>query len=193
MTRGRAFLTAAGLLAALGLWQLGGAVTIHAKAALAQVLLERSWDESLDGKAETRPWPWADTYPVARIAVPKLGIEEIVLAGANGRNLAFGPTHLAGTALPGAAGHSILTGHRDTHFTFLRDLHPGQEVRVQRPDGGWRSYRVLGTAVIDARNLRLADGDGRPSLTLVTCYPFDAVEPGGPLRYLVYAEAQEKT
>lgn len=192
MTRRRQLLLGAGLLAALGLWQLGGAATIHAKAALAQVLLERSWAESLEGRERPRPWPWADTYPVARLAVPKLGIEEIVLAGANGRSLAFGPTHLAGTAAPGEAGHSILTGHRDTHFTFLRDLVPGQEIQVQRPDGGWRSYRVVETAVIDARHARLAEGDGRPSLTLVTCYPFDAVEPGGPLRYLVYAEAETR-
>ncbi len=189
MSRRLTFLFAA-LLAALGLWQLGGAGAIHAKAAVAQVLLERSWARSLDGEAQPRPWPWADSYPVARLRVPELGIEEIVLAGANGRNLAFGPTHLGGTAAPGAAGHSILTGHRDTHFTFLRDLRPGQDIQVQRPDGSWQDYQVIETAVIDSRNARLAEGDGRASLTLVTCYPFDAVEPGGPLRYLVYAEAK---
>jgi sortase A len=192
MRRRRGLLFGAGLLAALGLWQLGGAGYIHAKAAVAQVLLERSWNDSLAGAAQPRPWPWADTYPVARLKVPELGIEEIVLAGANGRNLAFGPTHLAGTAAPGEAGHSILTGHRDTHFTFLRELAPGQEIQVQRPDGGWQGYRVVETAVIDARHARLSAGDGRPSLTLVTCYPFEAVEPGGPLRYLVYAEAETR-
>ncbi|MEX0923762.1 MAG: class GN sortase [Rhodovibrionaceae bacterium] len=189
MTRRRLLVFGAGLLAALGLWQLGGAGAIHAKAALAQVLLERSWTRSLEGAAQPRPWPWADTYPVARLAVPELGIDEIVLAGANGRSLTFGPAHLAGTAAPGEAGHAILTGHRDTHFTFLRDLRPGQEIRVQRPDGGWRGYRVVETAVIDARHARLAQRDDGTSLTLVTCYPFDAVEPGGPLRYLIYAEA----
>ena len=192
MTRRRGLFLAAGLLAALGLWQLAGAGYIHAKAALAQVLLQRSWSASLAGEAQPRPWPWADTHPVARLKVPELGIEEIVLAGANGRNLAFGPTHLAGTAAPGEAGNSILTGHRDTHFTFLRELTPGQEIQVQRPDGGWRGYRVVETAVIDARHARLAAGDGRPSLTLVTCYPFEAIEPGGPLRYLVYAEAETR-
>lgn len=189
MTARRLLLFGAGLLAALGLWQLAGAGYIHAKAAVAQVLLERSWTQSLAGETGSRPWPWADTHPVARLAVPELGIEEIVLAGANGRSLAFGPAHLAGTAAPGEAGHAILTGHRDTHFAFLRELAPGQEIRVQRPDGGWRGYRVVETAVIDARHARLSAGDGRPSLTLVTCYPFGAVEPGGPLRYLVYAVA----
>lgn len=193
MTRRCGFLAAAGLLAAVGLWQLGGAGYIHAKAALAQALLDRSWGESLAGGSEPRPWPWADTHPVARLTVPDLGIDEIVLAGANGRSLAFGPAHLAGTAAPGTAGHSILTGHRDTHFTFLRDLRPGQEIQVQRPDGGWQSYRVVETAVIDAGSARLGGGAGGSSLTLVTCYPFDAVEPGGPLRYLVHAAAQGKT
>lgn len=187
--RRRQIVLLAGLLAAAGLWQLGGAGLIHAKAALAQILLERSWAQSLDGERQPRPWPWADTHPVARLTVPELGIAEIVLAGANGRTLAFGPAHLAGTAAPGAAGHSVLTGHRDTHFTFLRDLRPGQEIQVQRPDGGWQGYRVVETAVIDARHARLAQGDGSASLTLVTCYPFEAAAPGGPLRYLVHAEA----
>jgi sortase A len=111
-----------------------------------------------------------------------------VLAGASGRTLAFGPGHLDGTAAPGRAGHTVLSGHRDTHFRFLEDLAPGSELRVQRPDGGWQSYRVVETRVIDTRRARLAPGDGRPALTLVTCYPFDAVVPGGPLRYLVFAE-----
>ena len=43
--------------------------------------------------------------------------------------------------------------------------------------------------MIDARHARLAPDDGRPLLSLVTCYPFDAVAPGGPLRYVVTAAA----
>lgn len=182
-------LAAAVLLAGLGFWQLGGAALIHAKAWLAQVLLERAWQASLaDGGRAMRPWPWADTYPVARLKVPALGIDQIVLAGASGRSLAFAPGHLDGTARPGSAGHSVISGHRDTHFRFLRDLAPGEAIELQRPDGLWRRYQVRESQVIDARQARLSAGDGRAALTLVTCYPFDAVVPGGPLRYLVFAE-----
>ena len=138
-----------------------------------------------------RPWPWADTYPVARLRAPGLGIDQIVLAGASGRSTAFGPGHLDGTAAPGAAGHSVLVGHRDTHFRFLERLAPGDALTLQDRGGSWRRYRVQRNDVIDSRRARLHMGDGRAALTLVTCYPFDAVNPGGPLRYLVFAVAEE--
>ena len=176
------------VLVATGLWQLGSAGWIHAKAALAQVLLARAWAETLDGASMARPWPWADTHPVGRLRVPGLEVDQIVLAGANGRTLAFGPALLDGTAAPAGRGHTVLSGHRDTHFRFLKDLRPGAELRLQGTDGGWQSYRVAGAEVIDVRDARLAPGDGRPALTLVTCWPFDTPAPGGPLRYLVFAE-----
>ena len=127
---------------------------------------------------------------MARLEAPRLGIDRIVLAGTSGRTLAFGPGHMDGTAPPGAAGHAILSGHRDTHFGFLKDLTPGDALRVQRPDGAWQDYRVIGTQVIDARQARLAPDDGRPILSLVTCFPFDAIDPGGPLRYVVTAAGE---
>lgn len=177
------------LMLGIGAWQVGWAGWIQAKAIVAQVLLSRAWAGTLEGAASIKPWPWADTYPVARLQVPALGIEHIVLDGASGRTLAFGPAHLGGTARPGAAGHTVVTGHRDTHFRFLEDLRAGTELRLQRPDGRWQSYRVTGSKVIDAHDAVLGSGDGRTALTLVTCYPFDTVTPGGPLRYLVFAEA----
>jgi sortase A len=180
-------------MAGLGLWQLGGGLYIHAKAALAQALLSEAWAETLVGHERARPWPWADTWPVARLQVPSLGIDQIVLAGSNGRTLAFGPGHMRGTAAPGGPGHAILGGHRDTHFAFLAELRLDSELRLQRPDGTWRHYRVTGTSVIDSREAAIGHDNGRSVLTLVTCYPFDAVEAGGPLRYLVQAEAYTET
>jgi sortase A len=179
------------LLCAAGLALFAHAGWIHAKALLAQMLLERAWSARLDGApaAAAKPWSWADTAPVARLSVPRLGVEQIVLAGASGRTLAFGPAHLAGTAAPGARGHSIVTGHRDTHFAFLRDLVAGDTVWLQAPDGAWRDYRVVGTAVVDARSARFDPAPDRHALTLITCWPFDAVTPGGPMRYAVYGEA----
>ncbi len=183
----------------LGLWQLGGAGWIHAKAWLAQRLLERSWAATLDdgggggtsGTAATpqRPWPWADTHPVAQLQVPAYNVDQIVLSGASGRTMAFGPGHLEGTAAPGTQGHSVIGGHRDTHFRFLEALETGDAIRLRRPDGGWADYRVSGTQIVDSRRARLLPDDGRTRLTLVTCYPFDAVTAGGPLRYLVFAVA----
>lgn len=173
------------LLAAAGLWLVASAGWIHAKAALAQVLLARAWADTLDGAPAAKPWPWADTHPVGRLRVPDHRVDQIVLAGSSGRTLAFGPALLGATA---GRGHTVLSGHRDTHFRFLKDLRPGAELRLQGPDGDWQSYRVAGAEVIDVRTARLDPDDGRPALTLVTCWPFDAAVPGGPLRYLVFAE-----
>lgn len=176
------------ILLAGATWQCGHAAYIHAKAALAQQLLERSWRLSLQGASAPRPWPWADTWPVARLRVARLEVDEIVLAGSSGRTLAFGPAHLDGSALPGNEGLSVIAGHRDTHFEFLRKLVPGDELWIDRPDGTRVRYRVSNLAVIDARTDRVALDAPVNVLELVTCFPFDAVVAGGPLRYRVLAQ-----
>ena len=187
LTLNRALLGLAALSLAIGLWQLGGAAAIHAKGWLAQRLLDRAWSETLAGSAAVKPWPWADTWPVARLRVPAAGVDLTVLAGASGRTLAFGPAVVEGTE---GLGHRILSGHRDTHFAFLHDLQDGARLELQDSSGTWRAYRVSGRQVIDTRRPVLARAAGAAELlTLVTCWPFAAVEPGGPLRYAVTAEA----
>jgi sortase A len=187
LTSTRLLLGLAALSLALGLWQLGGAAAIHGKAWLAQRLLDRAWTETLAGADAVKPWPWADTWPVARLRVPELGVDLYVLAGASGRTLAFGPAVVGGTE---GLGHRILSGHRDTHFAFLRELADGSRFSLQDRDGAWRDYRVRGRQVIDVRHPVTAQAAvDRELVTLVTCWPFDAIDPGGPLRYAVTAEA----
>ncbi len=176
------------LLLALGVWQVGEAAHIHAKAWLAQQLMERAWARTLAGERAVTPWPWADTWPVARLEAPKLGGRLIVLSGGSGRTLAFGPGHVDGSPLPGEPGTSIIGGHRDTHFRFLERLRPGDVIRVQDRKGVTHGFRVTAAEVVDSRRTRLDPTGERPRLILVTCYPFDALVPGGPLRYLVFAE-----
>jgi sortase A len=181
----------AALLGALALWQIGAGLWIPAKAWLAQRLIARAWAESMATGAPAAPWPWADTTPVARLSVPRLGIDQIVLAHATGRTLAFGPGHLDGTPAPGTPGLAIVSGHRDTSFRFLGDLEIGDAVRIQRADGVWLDYRVGGSTILDERQAGLPQIiNGPPRLALTTCYPFDAIEPGGPLRFVVWADAR---
>jgi sortase A len=186
--RGRTFL-ALGLAVAAGV-SVGDAAWIWGKARLAQVLLAVAWQQARAGEGAARPWPWADTWPVARLDAPG-GESLLVLAGASGRTLAFGPGHVTGTALPGTAGNAVLVGHRDTHFALLRRLAPGERLVVERPDGVRLAYRVVETTIVDERDLTPLAAAVRPTLTLVTCWPFDALVPGGPLRYVVRAEAPE--
>jgi len=177
------------LLATAGIASFGHGVYIYAKAQLAQVLLHRAWDRQRDTGAAVKPWPWADTHPIARLIVPTRDADILVLAGASGRTLAFGPGHLDGSAPPGDPGNAVITAHRDTHFRFLKDIAPGEALLVERSDGGTRHFRVRVSYVADYRELRLPRDTAVPTLTLVTCYPFDAINPGGPLRYVVVAEA----
>jgi len=179
--------TLVGSLVLFGAWQLGQAGWIHAKASLAYHLIEKAWDRVKSGNSHARPWPWADTWPVARLVAPKHGIDQFVLAGANGRTIAFGPGHMGGTALPGARGTSVVVGHRDTHFRFLGRVGLGERFYVTDRDGRRHTYRVADTKIVDSRTTKLQLGDA-PGLVLMTCYPFDSVVPGGPLRYLVFAE-----
>jgi sortase A len=181
---------AAALLAG-GLWQFGQGAYVHAKARLAQALMQRAWARTLDGERQVKPWTWADTWPVARLLVPELEIDLLVLAGANGRAIAFGPGHVFGTPRPGEAGNSVIGGHRDTHLAFLRELEPGAEIVIERPDGARRRYRVDWTRVLDKREVWVLENQGPTRLTLITCYPFDALRAGGPLRYVVTAGAMD--
>lgn len=174
------------LMVIVGLALVVTAAWIPAKAAAAQVLLERAWERATAGEERPRPWPWADTWPVARLTLPE-GDSLVVLSGASGRTLAFGPGHLAGSAEPGAVGNVVLAGHRDTHFRALADLEAGDPVLLEDPAGGRHRYRVTGAAVVHHTDTRpVAPGGDR--LTLVTCWPFAALHPGGDLRYVVTAE-----
>lgn len=184
MNRWRAALAALGL--ALAAWQGGGAAWLTGKAALSQLLLERAWADGRNPGEASAPWPGADFAPVARLAVPALGVERIVLSDTSARTLAFGPGRLAQSARAGRTGATVIAGHRDTHFRFLRGLEPGMAVVVS---DGWeeKRYRVAATEILDTRHQRLAL-DGPERLVLVTCWPFDALSAGGPLRYVVIAE-----
>jgi len=85
-------------------------------------------------------------------------------------------------------GNSVIEGHRDTHFRALQQLRVGDRVRVQGLDMRWVSFAVVDVRVVDSRRSRILLDADVPRLTLVTCYPFDAIVPGGPLRWVVTAD-----
>jgi sortase A len=156
---------------------------IPLKAEVAQWLLHDAWKRALAGELHVRPWPWADTRPTAVLRIPRLAIEQYVLEGNSGRNLAFGPVLLAA---PKPGHDRVISGHRDTHFWFLQQLLPGDRMTLQTP-AGTEEYEVRNIEVIDSRLKQLVLEPGVRRLSLVTCYPFDALEAGGPLRYIVTA------
>src|SRR5438094_6993356 len=180
---------AVALLVAGGVSFASGAY-LYGKAHVGQWLLHRAWARTQASGRPARPWPWADTQPIARLMVPRQRVDLLVLAGASGRTLAWGPGHLDGSAAIGVAGNAVLSAHRDTHFRFLARVTIGDRLIVERADARRLAYRVREIAIVDARDLAMPRDTERPTLTLVTCYPFDALVPGGPLRFVVTAEAE---
>ncbi len=173
------------LVGASLLWQ-GGYIKL--KASLADWLINATWTDRTAGQVPPKPWFWADTRVVARLAVPGLGIHRFVMYDASGESLAFGPGSMISSQVPGGESYSLIAGHRDTHFKFLSGLELGDILEIDNYFGQHAQYRVSSTGVLNIEQDNLyIDPDG-PDLTLVTCWPFDTLIPGGPLRYLVNAE-----
>jgi sortase A len=175
----------AAAIAALALWFALDAGYIHAKAAVAQGLLVYAWEAMRSDGQPHRPWPWADSHPVARLRAPRLDVDQIVLAGDSGRTIAFGPGWAEASAAPGSSGTTVISAHRDTHFDWLRTLQPGDLLVLESPRGE-RRFRIVRGDVADSRREHLALDADVDQLLLVTCWPFDGVS-SGPLRYVVIA------
>jgi sortase A len=174
------------LLALAGLILFGQGAYIHAKALLAQVLLERAFEQTIATGRETKPWAWADTWPVARIEVKRRHASAIVLAGSSGQALAFGPGHLELTPQAGERGVAIYSAHRDTHFRFLKQVVIGDEIEITRSDGRKFRYRADATSIVRFDASGIDPLTDQYELVLSTCWPFDALT-AGPERYLLHA------
>ena len=125
---------------------------------------------------------------MARLQAPDQGIDVYVLEGTSGHALAFGPGLEQASARPGEDGVSVIAGHRDTHFGFLRYLEAGEALELELPNGEQLAYRVATMDVVDSASQQMELDLGLPGeLQLVTCYPFDAITTGGSLRYVVRA------
>ncbi|RXJ73838.1 class GN sortase [Veronia nyctiphanis] len=176
----------AGLLLAAVIFSTQAA-WIKGKAWFAQYLIEDVWITQQHTGERVAPWPWADTYPAARLLLP--GQNPLyVLAGVSGRNLAFGPTLQLFTAQPGEHGNIVVYGHNDTHFASLEKLKPGQIIRLENASGETVFYRVSLSEVISEHDTEWVTENSDDVLTLVTCYPFSSATFNGPERYVVVAD-----
>jgi len=145
---------------------------------------------ALAGEHDVKPWPWADTWPVARLVVPSLGIDQIVLEGTHRRTLAFGPGQLESGSSAKDVRIMILTGHRDIHFQFLEILHAGETLLLQARTGRWHRFTVRDGQIVDSRTASIrTDADGR-HLILITCYQFRTLKPSQPFHYVVTADRE---
>ncbi|WP_160173474.1 class GN sortase [Thalassotalea sp. ND16A] len=158
---------------------------IHLKAYLAQYLLARAWQHS-SATHQQKPWPWLDTYPVAKLHFPSLGDEHIVLAGDSGQALAFGPGLNQLSVKPGEPGSIVIAGHRDTHFNTLQYLNPSEQIVLENAAGIQHHYQIDRIGVLDVNEDEILQ-TSHERLVLITCYPFDGDTAATPLRYVVQA------
>lgn len=168
------------------------AAYLHAKAELASLLIHRAWEARVTRGESRPPWPWADTHPVARLQIPRLGYDEIVLEGASARTLAFGPARLLSSADFGQAGNVVLAGHRTSWFKPLEAIDLGDAIQLQWLDSRshqvrQRTYIVNKIDIVVPQDVTLLAPTASDSLTLVTCYPFNS-SPRSPERFVIRAK-----
>ncbi|MGH1485609.1 MAG: class GN sortase [Cellvibrionaceae bacterium] len=175
------------ILAIIITWQWGQAIMIYSKAHLAKWMIAHAWEQTLTTGNNIKPWPWADTWPVAKILFPNQQ-SYYVLAGGAGNSLAFGPGHLSSTPLPGSKGVSVIGGHRDTHFSLLKDIPKKETIKIQTKQGQWKQYQINKHWIADSNKEPLLIDHTTNGIYLITCYPFNALNPRGPQRFIVSAE-----
>jgi sortase A len=134
---------------------------------------------------------------LAAIVSPPLGVLEIsgiqlrvpVLEGTDELTLDRAVGHIPGTAPLGETGNIGIAGHRDGFFRGLKDVHVGETIDVYTQRGRSR-YAVDEIETVSPDDVSVLAPRAKPSLTLVTCYPFYFVG-SAPLRYIVHAMATD--
>ncbi|GGB72848.1 class GN sortase [Shewanella inventionis] len=182
------------ILLGLGLIVQGG--YMQAKAHFAQFLIERAFEQTLVDNQPHKPWSWADTHPVAKMRLLQthaqgtqaLGPDLYVLAGASGRNLAFGPSLMLGGAGVGEQGNTIIAGHRDSHFMRLQYVNVGDMIELYSATGKLQVYQITTTQVVHETATEVLNQTENSQLTLITCYPFDQLSGNAQYRYIVQAK-----
>lgn len=174
------------VLFSLGIWYLSTAGYMLAKAELSQYLIKDAWQQTLKDNKNHKPWSWADTYPVFELSIPRLNKTSYILEGASGRNMAFSAARMQIGGMPGQLKSTIISGHRDSHFGYLKELKVGDKI-IANTTTKLTTYQVVSKRIIDSTKEKIQIKKHN-ELILTTCYPFDALQAGGNLRFVIYAE-----
>ena len=173
------------LLLAGGGYSSFQAIKIEVKAKLAQVLLDYTWNKSLKENKPYKPWPSFDGSAILKLEIPRYNISQIVLEGTSGQALAFGPAFHKESFLPSANKITAISSHRDSHGEYIKNLEIGDILKLQDLDKNWHTYKIEEFLIVNVKETNKINKTNR--LLLITCYPFDAILSGTPLRYIVSA------
>jgi sortase A len=188
---GRTLITIGVLVLAFVAYQLWGTGLQEARA---QSQLEAEFEASLAAPTTTappvtsttvdRPEPEPTTTTeapppplegdaVARLRIPRIGVDKVVVEGVSLDDLKRGPGHYPGTPMPGEQGNAAIAGHRTTYgapFYDLSELDPGDEIIATTRRGQFR-YVVESVTVVRPDQVEVLDQTDDARLTLTTCHP----------------------
>jgi sortase A len=187
---GRTFITAGVLILLFVAYQLWGT---GIRTAQAQNRLEKDFQEQLDDVATPTTETTVTTAPVgpttttipppippapegeatARIQIPAIGVDKIVVEGVALPDLKKGPGHYPNTPLPGQQGNAAIAGHRTTYgapFNRIDELKPGDEITVTTVQGEF-TYEVAETLIVSPTQVEVLEDKGDNRLTLSACHP----------------------
>jgi sortase A len=108
-----------------------------------------------------------------------------VLEGSDDDTLRRGSGHIEDTPLPGESGNVGIAGHRDTVFRPLKRVKAGDDLDLRTADRVFH-YKVSRTLIVNPTDVYVLDPTEKPTLTLVTCYPFEFIG-HAPRRFIVQA------
>jgi sortase A len=123
---------------------------------------------------------------LGRLEIPSLDLKVMVHDGTDPWSLNRAVGRIEGTSKPGEPGNLGIAGHRDGFFRSLRHLTPGESITLTTLEGRYE-YKVDDIEIVAPDEIEVLEDGSRPSLTLVTCYPFYYVG-SAPQRYIVKAE-----
>lgn len=122
---------------------------------------------------------------LALLRIPKIDLEVPILEGTDDLSLNRAVGHIAGTPKPGENGNVGIAGHRDGFFRGLKDVSTGDTIEIVTEDNV-NQYVIDEITVVDPTNVSVLAPRAKPSITLVTCYPFYFIG-SAPQRYIVRA------
>jgi len=145
---------------------------LPAKALLSEHLISYSWHQTIDLQQKIKPWPWADTYPIAELSFLRLNKSIVVLNGGDPTTLAFSAGAIAPFNQANSTQPFVVAGHRDSHFSFLDEVFMNDIISLADKHGQSQLYQVEAIDIVDASTGELPVLADDSSLILITCYPF---------------------
>ena len=176
------------VLFVLGAVLLGWYLLQHAITAYEEAAANREFESvhmAVDKPASTVPRLTRGAL-VGRVEIPRVGVSAIVREGDDSATLRHSIGHIPDTALPGSEGNAGLAGHRDTFFRGLKGIRAGDRITMTT-SSEVLEYVVRHTSVVEPDDVSVLSPTRRPTLTLVTCYPFYYIG-SAPRRFIVQAE-----